>query len=322
MTTHLRALAALLVAALFPLLADAQTPRWPNKPIRIVVGFGAGSQPDLFARLYGERLGKALDTTVVIENKPGGAGNLATEHVSRSAPDGYTFLYSPPSAITVNPHIYPTLPFDVRKDLVPVATTVSAYLTLITNNDLPIRTVKDLVEYARANPGKLAYGSYGAGGFPHLMMVWIMNETGTQMLHVPYKSGAGPDLIAGRLQLLLEPSAVALTLTQSGRARAIASSGSERNPATPDLPTVSETLPGIVVDGWQGLWAPAGTPAEIIQRVNAEIAKINLEPQIRDKVLASSARPLTRSPVEMAQVISRESSMWAALIKKNGIRLE
>ncbi len=295
---------------------------WPQKPIRIVVGFGAGSQPDLFARLYGDRLGTALGTSVVIENKPGGAGNLATETVAHAPADGYTLLYSPPTAITVNPSLYRSLPFDVEKDLTPVAQTVSAYLTLIVNNDLPIRSVADLVAYARAHPGQLAFGSYGAGGFPHLMMVWIMNETGTDMLHVPYRAGASPDLIGGRIQVLAEPSAPALALSKAGKVRAIAFSGSERHPSMPGLPTVSETLPGVVVDGWQGIWAPAGTPRAVIDRINAEIARINQDPEIQQKVLAATARPLTNTPERMADIIHKETALWRGLIQKNNIRPE
>ncbi|UUZ67875.1 tripartite tricarboxylate transporter substrate binding protein [Polaromonas sp. P2-4] len=245
-------------------LVGAQNADWPSKPIKIVVGFAAGTPPDIFARMYGEFAAKKLGVPVVIDNKPGAAGNLSSDTVAKAPADGYTFLYNLGTAFTINPYIYAKLPFDPAKDLVPVATTMRQGLVLITNPKFPANSIRELVSAAKAKPGVHSHASYGAGSPSHLIVEWLKDEAKIDMLHVPYRASPISDLLGGQVDTLMEPIATASPLITSGRAKALAYSDSSRHPSMPDVPTLSEVVPGLSVMSWHGIWAPADTPVHVL----------------------------------------------------------
>ena len=214
MRIRLKLLSVMTLATLAG-ISNAQEANWPNRPIKIVVGFAAGTPPDIFARLYGDYASKKLGVPVVIDNKPGAAGNLATDTVAKAPADGYTFLYNLSTAFTINPFIYSKLPFDPQKDLVPVATTMRQGLVLITKPNLEAKSVKDLVAAAKAKPGTISHASYGAGSPSHLIVEWFKEETGTDMVHVPYRASPVPDVMGGQVDTVMEPIATAFPLIKN-----------------------------------------------------------------------------------------------------------
>ncbi|RZL92382.1 MAG: tripartite tricarboxylate transporter substrate binding protein [Variovorax sp.] len=316
-----RALALCAAPGLSWQAATAQL-QWPSKPIRLVNAWPPGSPPDTYARIYAERMSKSLGVAVVVDNKPGAAGNIGTESVARSAADGYTLLYTVSNAFTVNPVLYRKLPFDAEKDMKPVAPILAQGGFIVVNNDLPVKSMKELVAYAKQHPAKLAYASYGTGGFPHLMIELVKDTAQVQMLHVPYKSGPMTDLISGQVQLMLEPAASAIPMIKTGRVRAIAFSGAKRHAQFPDLPTVAETYPGVVGWGWHGIWAPAGVPDEIVRRLNAEVNRITQSPEVAKQVAELGSESLPGTPETMAAMVDGEGKVWGGLIRSKNIMVD
>ena len=321
----MRAITFLLTAAALAVQlssAFAQPAAWPSKPIRIVNGGPPGTPPDIFGRMYADKLSKALGVPVVVDNKPGASGNLATDAAAKSPADGYTVLYNVSNALTMNRHMYARLPFDSDKDLVPVAQTLQQGLVLIANNDLPANNLGELLALARSRPGELNYGSYGAGGYPHLAMELLQEAAKVKMVHIPYKQGVMNDVIGGQLQLLVEPIATAYAFIQSGKVKAIAYTGAKRHASLPNLPTIAETYPGVVAVGWHGIWAPAGTPKETIDRLNQEINLATRSADLNKRITDLNCEPLTTSPAEMAAAVRRDSDVWGRVIREKGIRLD
>jgi len=302
-------------------LANAQQ-AWPAKPIRLINMGPPGSPPDTYARIYAERLAKAFGVPVIVDNKPGAGANLASEAVAKSAADGHTFLYTVSSAFVINPFIYRKLPFDVEKDLKPVSPILAQGAFIIVNNDLPVRSLKELVAYAKEHPGKLAYASYGTGGFLHLVMELLSSSAKVQMLHVPYKAGPMTDVISGQVQLMAEPAASAIPMIKAGKVRVIAYTGAKRHARFPELPTVAETYPEVVGFGWHGLWAPAGVPGEIVQRVNSEVTRITRSPEIAKQIEELGSEPLSATPEAMAAMVRNEARVWGRLIRANNITVD
>ena len=259
----------LVASALTALSAGAFAQAWPAKPFKIVIGLPAGLAADVIARMYGEKLSKALGQPVVVDNKPGATGNIAQDFVAKAPADGYTLLYAVSNSFVSNPYAFNKLPFNVDKDFVPVAQTVRNGLYLVTSKDFPAKTVPDLAKLVRSNPGKYNYASYGVGGFPHLVMELVLNQEKLEMTHVPYKGGALQDVIGGSVPMVWEPAANAVPFIKEGRVRALAVWGyGKRHPATPTVPNIGEVVPGADVASFQGFWAPAGTPKEIVTRLN------------------------------------------------------
>lgn len=313
---------SMLALGALPLLAHAQS--WPEKAVRLVVAGSAGSQPDIYARIYADQFSSSWKVPVVVDNRTGATGNVGADAVAKAPADGYTLLYAIGNVATMNQFLYTKMPFDPHKDLTPVAEAVNTTTMLIASPSVPVKTVAEMIAYARSRKGELAYGSYGVGGYPHLVFVQLLQKAGIEMLHVPFRSGgtARADLIEGRIHFLLEPSATAIPLIQAGRVKALAHSGSRRHPDFPDLPTISETVPGVVLEGWHAFWAPAGTPAGIIEKVNAEVKRINGTPEIQKRILSMSGSPIISSPQQMAARIDKESKEWGALIRENNIKVE
>jgi tripartite-type tricarboxylate transporter receptor subunit TctC len=265
---------------------------WPSKPIRIVVGFAAGTPPDIFARLYGDYASRKLGQPVIVDNKPGAAGNLATDTVAKSPGDGYTLLYNLSTAFTINPYIYSKLPYDAAKDLTPVATTMRQGLVLIAKPEGGAKTIQELLAAAKAKPGALSHASYGAGSPSHLIVEWFKDETGTQMVHVPYRASPIADIVGGQVDTLMEPIATGFPLISSGKAVALAYSGPTRFAALPNVPTLAEVVPGLSMMSWHGIWAPSATPAAIVNRINAVFVEASRDPELSRRIRELNREPL------------------------------
>jgi tripartite-type tricarboxylate transporter receptor subunit TctC len=302
-------------------LAFAQE-AWPSKPIRIVVGFAAGTPPDIFARLYGDYASKKLGQPVIVDNKPGAAGNLATDAVAKATGDGYTLLYNLSTAFTINPYIYSKLPYDPAKDLTPVATTMRQGLVLIAKPEGGAKTVQELLAAAKAKPGTLSHASYGAGSPSHLIVEWLKDETGTQMVHVPYRASPIADIVGGQVDTLMEPIATGFPLISSGKAVALAYSGPTRFAALPNVPTLAEVAPGLSMMSWHGIWAPSATPAAIVNRINAVFVEASRDPELSRRIRELNSEPLGLSRAEMAEAIQRDAGIYSRIVKAKNIRVD
>ncbi len=303
-------------------LGQAQTADWPGKPIKIVVGFAAGTPPDIFARMYGDYASKKLGVPVMIDNKPGAAGNLSSDAVAKSPADGYTVLYNLSTAFTLNPFLYTKLPFDPGKDLVPVATTMRQGLVLIANPKFPANSIKELVAAAKARPGVYSHASYGAGSPSHLIVEILKDEARIEMIHVPYRASPIADLVGGQVDTLMEPIATAMPLITSGRAKALAYSGPARHPALPDVPTLTEVVPGLSVMSWHGIWAPSATPAPVLARLNSVLVEASKDADMQKRIKDLNVEPLGVSREEMASLVSLDAGVFGKIVKARNIRLD
>lgn len=313
---------AFLCEIAFALPAAAQA--WPAKPIRLIVAAAAGTATDSVARVYVPRLGDALGQPVVIDNRPGNAGNMGLEAAGRSAPDGYTLLSAPGGIIVVGPHLY-KLDIDVAKDLEPVAPTSRATMFLVVRPGLAVNNVADLVALARANPGKLNFSTSGSGSTPHLAAVMMLRTAGVQATHVPYKSGAQAmnDVVSGQIDFIFDPGAVVPQI-KAGKLRLLAVARTTRSPFFPDTPTMAEA--GTDVDAgataMTGVYAPTGLPRDILMRVNREIGRILMTPAARTALSTVGAEPATASPEEFAAQVRRDRERFGTIIREADIRVD
>lgn len=302
------------------LSAQAQS-SYPQKPIKLVVPVAAGGGTDFIARLVGQKLGEALSTPVIIENKPGGGGNVGVDFAAKSEPDGYT-LVMPITSFPVNPGLYKKLPFDTKKDFVPITLVASAPLLLVINPQLPVKSLSDLIKLAKDKPGVLNYATSGVGTTSHLAAELFKFTAGLDIINVPYKGG-GPavtDLIAGNVQLYFSTVPAALPQTKAGKIRALAVTNNKRLPGLSEVPTVSEAgLPGYEVVGWFGLFAPAKTPPAIVERLNAEVVKILKMPDVREKIEAHGLLPGGGTSKELSVFLDAEIKKWTQVIKAANI---
>jgi len=319
--------ARILMASAIALLsitpaAAAQAARgYPERPIRLLIAQAPGGNADIIARALADGLAERLGQSIVADNRPGASGIIATETTVRAAPDGYTILLVP-SSFGVNPAVTRKLPYDQLRDLAPITLVASAPNVLVVGPALPIKSVADLVKAAKANPGKLTYGSSGNLGSPHLAGELFELMTGTDMVHVPYKGAATAmvDLIGGRISLSFASLPSAISHIRGGRLTAIAVTSEKRFPLTPDLPTVSESgLPGFETTAWQGLVAPAKTPAAIIQRLNAEAVQVLNQPVMRERLTQNGAVAVGSTPEELWAFARAQIEKWAKVIKAAGI---
>jgi tripartite-type tricarboxylate transporter receptor subunit TctC len=325
--TRLKLLAAiattnLIFSPLASSLALAQTADWPTKPIRLVVGFPPGTAPDIFARMYGDYVSKRLNTPIIIDNKPGAATNLATDLVAKAPGDGYTFLYALSTAFTLNPYLYTKLPYNPDKDLIPVATTMRQGLVLMAPNKFAPNTPKELVDAAKAKPGTISHGSYGAGSPSHLIVEWFKEESKIDMTHVPYRTNPMSDLIGGQIDTLMEPIATGVPMITSGRAKAIAYSGATRHPSLPNVPTLAESIPNLTVMSWHGIWAPASMPANIVTRFHNAMLEASRDPGILAKIKELNVEPLGLSRDEMASLVRKDATVFSRIAKAQNITLD
>jgi tripartite-type tricarboxylate transporter receptor subunit TctC len=316
-------LAALVLALVMSAPAGAAVFPVPGKPLRIVVGFAAGGGTDIMARQLAPRLSDVLGVPVVIENRPGASTALGALEVARSAPDGHTVLYTFNGTFTQNPHTIATLPYDAQRDFTPISLAARGPLVLIAHPSLPVRDVRELVAYGRANPGVLNYASFGIGTSSHLFGELLARQSGVPMLHVPYKGAgdAASDLIAGRVQLMFDSATSALPQVKAGRLRALAVVAERRSPFLPDVPTFAEQgIAGIDLSGWLGFWGPAGLPPDVVATLNAAIGKVLAMPDLRDLFAQGAYEASPSTPAELDALVRDVSERWARIVHDLGVK--
>lgn len=311
-------IAAAAVLALVPFAASAA---WPEKPVKIVVPFNAGGATDVVARLLAQKLGDAWKQSVVVENRSGAGGNIGADIVAKSPPDGYTLLMTSGSIVTANPFIYKSMPFDAAKDLVAITNVASGPQIVAVGPAVEAKTLKEFIAWAKANPRKVNFGSAGVGTQTHLAAENFAHAAGVDIVHVPYKgeSAAMTDLIGGQIHMATPNLGGAIQHVKQGRLRALAVTSRERSPQLPDVPTVAELLPGFENAGWFGLMAPAGTPREVVDRVQKDSAKVLLSDEFRGKLADQGMGPVANTPAEFAAAIREESSRWQKVIASRGL---
>ena len=301
-------------------LALAQA--WPNKPIRLVVTFPSGGAPDILARLFADKA--QLGQPVVVDNKPGAGGNIGADNVAKSAPDGYSLVMGTVGTHSINGALYSKMPYDMVKDFTPVAHVASAPNLLVVTNSLPVKNVSELIAYMKANPNKLGFGSPGIGTSVHVSGELFKSLTGTTMQHVPYKGRqfAIPDLVGGQIQVMFDNMPSALPMAKEGKIRALAQTTARRSPAAPDVPTVAETVPGFEATTWFAMFAPAGTPRDIVMKVNAEMVRVFNLPDVQDKLKTLGLETWISSPEDLAKYQAAEIAKWAKVVKDSGAKAD
>ena len=320
----LKQLALLGLTAISSGAARAQG-AWPNRPLKMLVPFPAGGTADVLCRLLAQRLQDALGQPVVVDNKPGAAGNIGSEIAAKSPADGYNFFYAPIGTHGgINLALYPRLGYDPVKDFAPIALAHTLPNVLIVNNDLPVKSVAELIAWLKANPGKANFASSGNGGISHLGAELFKTMTGVVMTHVPYKGGAAAltDLIAGRVQLMFETAPNALTHYRAGRVRALGVSSARRSASAPELPTIADTVAGYEVTTWTALYAPAGTSREVVQRMAAEMAKLAKNKEYDERLAQIGSDAPESSPEHLAAFMQGEIAKWGKLVKDTGAKID
>ena len=304
--------------------AQAQVPAYPSKPVKVIVALAAGSGADIVARIVTAKLAESLGQQFVIENRGGAGGNIGVEAAARTAPDGYTLL-TIAAGQAINPALYPKLNYNLEKDFEPIGLMAFAPLILVVHPSLPVNSVRELIDFAKARPGKLDYASSGNGSSPHLAAEMFKAQAGVNIVHVPYKGSpqAVTDLIAGEVSLvLLAPSSV-MPYVRSGRLRALAVCGRQRSAMAPGLPTMAEAgLPGFEAGTWTALLAPAGTSPDIVTRLNRELANIVRAPDVRDRLAAQGFDAVSSTPAEFAAYLRSEIAKWGKVVKATGVRVD
>ena len=299
---------------------------YPEKPIRIVTPFPAGSVTDLIARPIAAKLTEAWGLTVIVDNRGGAGGNIAAEAVAKSAPDGYTLLVGSTGPNAVNVSLYAKMPYDTLRAFAPITLTATTYLMLVVHPSMPVKSVKELIALGKSRSGQFSYGSSGNGSTPHLSGELFSAMTGVRMIHVPYKGGSVQytiDLITGRIDLLFASVLPVTPHIKTGRLKLLAISADARDPALADVPTISEAgVPGFDVRSWYGLLAPAGTPQSTIEKLHAELVRILALPDTRAQYATGGLTAVTNTPAEFSAYIRGEHDKWAKVVKAVGIRLE
>jgi tripartite-type tricarboxylate transporter receptor subunit TctC len=326
MTTGKFGLAAAALVLTISAPAGAQTSgqapgqSWPDRTVTLINPFPPGASTDQVSRLIQPKLQAALGQTVVIESKSGAAGNIGTAFVARATPDGYTLLTAPNANFTITPHFPPPPPYDPLKDFAPITTVAGAPLALVVHKSLGVNNVKELIEYAKKNPGRLSFGSSGVGSPHHVAGELINARTGIAMTHVPYKGGAAAqaDLTGGHIKVAVLTFSTVAALDDASPIKVLAVTGKDRIKRKPDIPAVSETIPGFDVFGWVGIFAPAGTPKPIVDRVNAEVKKILADPDITKRLDDLTFEVIADSPESLAERIRTEHAMWGDVVKASG----
>ena len=319
--------AAAVAIAVLPLEAIAQSPAaaFPTKPVRLVVPFPPGGPLDVTGRAIAQKLSESWGQPVVVDNRPGAGGNIGAELVAKAPADGYTVVMGALSTHAVNPSLYAKMPYDAVKDFAPITLVATTPNVLVVNPALPVNSVRELIAYAKANPGKVAFGSGSNGSAGHLAGELFKVETGADMLHVPFR-GAAPAmqaLLAGDTQIMFDNLASSMPQVKAGKLRALAVTTAQRSKLVPELPTMAESgLAGFDISTWFGLLAPAGTPPEIVAKWNAEVTKILNAPEMRERLNAQGAEPTPTTPAEFAAFIQREIPKYARIVKASGAKVD
>jgi len=318
----LAGLAASVALAAAPWAVAQST--YPNKPVRLVVPFPAGGTTDILARAAAQKLSEAWGQQVIVDNRPGAGGNIGSELVAKATPDGYTLLMGTVGTRAINPGLYAKMPYDHVKDFAPVILVAGVPNVLVVNPAVPVNTVAELIAYGKANPNKINFASSGAGTSIHLSGELFKTMTGIQMTHVPYK-GSSPaltDLIGGQVQIMFDNLPSSLAFIKAGKLRALGVTSTTRAAALPDVPTVADTVPGFEASSWFGILAPAGTPRDVVAKVNGDVAKWLASPDAKDKLLAQGANAAGGSPEDFAKHIQAETAKWSRVVKESGAKVD
>jgi tripartite-type tricarboxylate transporter receptor subunit TctC len=317
----LRAACALaLIAA-----AGAALAAFPEKPIRLVIGFPAGGPLDQHARLLADRLQAVLGQPIVIDYKAGAGGTVGAQDVMKAAPDGYTLMLANTGVMVINPALYSKLPYQTLRDFTPIARTAMQPLALLVNPRLPVNNLKDFIAYTKARPGQINYGSAGNGGISHLVPEMFKNATGLFMVHIPYRGSAPAftDLMAGQVQFMAESIPQAAAYHKQGKVKALAVTSRERNPALPDVPTVIESgIAGFEVVGFYGFLAPAGLPKDVTAKLSDAFKQVLANPEIRNRMITQGADPAFLGSEDFGRYLAQEMPRWADAVKRSGARLD
>jgi tripartite-type tricarboxylate transporter receptor subunit TctC len=324
--THLRrTLFALMTWPLLGLVPLASHAAFPDKPIKIIVGFPAGGPLDTHGRLLADKLQTALGQPIIIDYKAGAGGSVGADLVAKSAADGYTLMLANTGVLVINPAIYPKLPYATLRDFVPVARTAQQPLALLVHPSVPANTVQELIALAKKKPGQLNYGSAGNGGSSHLVPEMFKNRTGTFIVHIPYRGSAPAmtDLLAGQVQLMAESIPLASQYAKQGKLRALAVTGRERNQALPDVPTFAEAgVKGMEVVGFYGVMAPAGTPKDVVAKLSEAFKQVLENPDIRKSMTSQGADPAYLGSEAFGAYLEKELPVWAKAVKDSGAKLD
>jgi len=305
--------------------ADAMAQAYPSKPIRLVVTFAAGGSSDSLARGVAKQLSEQMGVSVVVENRPGAGGSIGSEVVAKGQGDGYLLLFGTIGTHGIGPALYKNLPFDPVKDFAPISLLHLLPNVLIVTNELPVHSVRELIDYAKANPGRISFASAGNGSVSHLAGELFRMQTKTQLVHIPYKGGgaAMPDVIAGRVSIMFETVTNALAAARGGRVRALAVTGIERWKQAPELPTIAESgVTGYRVDSWTGLLAPASLPQPVVERLNAEVVKATKTPAYREQMAALGVEAISSTPEEFRAYMVEEIAKWRQAIQLSGAKID
>jgi tripartite-type tricarboxylate transporter receptor subunit TctC len=321
----MKALHAMIALVCTGAAAQAADQQFPAKPVRMISPYAAGGGSDTLARILAQKLYESWGQPVIVDNRPGGGGILGAETVAHATPDGYTYLVTPSAVLTINPHLYSKLRYDTFKDFAPVSMATNSPYYLVVHPKIPVATVKELIAYAKANPGKLNYSSSGSGSSTHLAGVLFGNMAGVDIVHIPYK-GAAPaivDLLAGNVQLRFGSVVPVLPHVRSGRLRGIAISSAKRYGPLPDVPTIAESgLPGYKVESFYAVVAPAGTPKAIIEKLNKELVRSLKTPEVAAHMAADGAEVIASSPDELAKALREDYERWAKPVRDSGARVD
>jgi tripartite-type tricarboxylate transporter receptor subunit TctC len=320
----MRSVACSLFLALCIVASGAHAQSYPARPIHLVVAIPPGGAPDIAARIVAEKLSQTMGQPIVVDNKPGANGNIAAEFVAKAPPDGYTLLLGQDSIFVINPYLYKKMPVDVRHALVPVSTIATNTFVLAINPSVPAKTFQEFIEIARKSNPPLTYASGGNGSQHHLMMEMLKQRAGIELMHVPYKGGAPATTatLAGETQVMFSGTSVSPQV-KAGKLRAIASSGARRSEAFPDVPAIGEFYPGYDATIWLGMFAPAGTPQPIVDRLRDEVGKALASPEVRQKLnTAGGLQPLVLKPPEFAALIESDAAKYGKLVRELGITLD
>ncbi len=322
--TFLKALTVLSGVAAAALVAGPVHAQqaYPNKPIRLVVTFPPGGAPDILARLFADKA--QLGQPVVVDNKPGAGGNIGAEMVAKAPADGYTLVMGTVGTHAINGALYSKMPYDMVRDFAPLGHVASAPNLLVVNNDLPVKSVAELITYMKANPNKLSFGSPGIGTSVHVSGELFKSLTGTSMTHVPYKGRqfAIPDLVGGSIQVMFDNMPSALPMAKEGKIRALAQTTAKRSAAAHDVPTVAETVPGFEATTWFAMFAPAGTPKDVVAKLNAEMQRVYKLPDVAEKMKTLGLEPWISTPEELSAYQAKEMTKWAKVVKDSGAKAD
>lgn len=323
MKTAIAAFTAMFIYAFNGVAAESAV-RFPDKPIRLVVGFAPGGAPDIIGRLVGQKLGERLGQQVVVDNRPGATGNIGAEIVARAAPNGHT-LFMATVSVAISPNFYKSLPFDPVGSFTPVSRVAIVPLLVVVHPSLPVKSIRELIEHAKSKPGVLNYASVGTGSPQHLSAELFKSTAGVKLVHVPYKGGgpATTAILSGESHLFFAGMPPALPYARAGRLRALAVSTAKRSPSAPEVPTVAEAgLQGFEADNWHGVLAPRGTPQAVVAKLNREIVAVLAQDDIQKQLIRAGAEGVSSSPDEFAKFIRAETGKWAKVARQADVQVK